>query len=149
MTPKTNPTEQRRRDLAAIHAAAAKLGMDTADKSPASVYRTMLQAQGGATSAATMSADKRRRVLAYLLGQAYGKPSSMAHPDGWQAAKIVALWADLGAAGKLRDPSEEGLSVFIHHTQGVDSLRWLTAVKASQVIEALKAWKARPVAAAV
>lgn len=37
------PSPDRRRHIAAIHAAAAKLGMDTADKNPASDYRAMLQ----------------------------------------------------------------------------------------------------------
>ena len=55
------------RQLAAIHAAAAKLGMDTADRSPTSTYRTVLQRQGGKLSAADLDQAGRKRVLAYLL----------------------------------------------------------------------------------
>lgn len=127
------PAEDRKRKLAAIHAAAAALGMDTADKDPGSVYRTMLRAQGGVSSAADLSADGRRRVLAYLLQQS----------SGGQAGLIKRLWAELGAAGKLRNPTARGLDEFILKTQGVASASWLTTAKANQVIEALKAWKVR------
>lgn len=130
----TTPDPERRRELAAIHAAAAKLGMDTADKSPETPYRTILLAQGGKTSAADLSPIGRRRVLAYLLRQQ--GPLS-------QAELIEALWSQLGKAGALEDPTPAGLAKFLKARHGVDSPRWLTAIQASQVIEALKAWKAR------
>ncbi len=133
----------RRRTLAAIHAAAAQLGLDTADKDPGSPYRTILQVQGGGkVSAADMTDAERKRVLAYLLRQT-NPGKVLAHKDGWQVAKIEALWADLGAAGQLRDPSPEGLQRFIFGRFKVNAARWLTAAQASQLIEALKAWKAR------
>lgn len=125
--------DDRKRKLAAIHAAAAKLGMDTADKDPGSEYRSMLKAHGGVTSAADLTAEGRRRVLAYLLKQT----------SGGQVGLIGRLWAELGAAGKLRNPTAKGLDEFILKTQGVASANWLTAAKANNVIEALKAWKAR------
>lgn len=142
MARKTGVADDRKRQLAAIHAAAAKLGLDTADKSPSSEYRTLLQAQGGTTSAADLSEAGRKKVLAYLL-RLSNPAKVMAHKDGWQVAKIEALWAELGAAGALRDPSAVGLQAFVYGRFKVNAARWLTAVQASQVIEALKAWKAR------
>lgn len=137
----------RRRKLAAIHAAAAKLGLDTADKSPGSAYRTILQAQGGVTSAADLDADGRRKVLAYLLRQA--NPTGTPAPKGgWQLAKIEALWRELGATGALRDPSPTGLADFVQARQGVSSPLWLNTQQANHVVEALKAWKARALASA-
>lgn len=137
------PADQRRRDLAAIHAAAAKLGLDTADKSPASTYRTIVATAGaeGTSSAANLSPEGRRRVLAYLLRQA--NPQSNAHPHGWQAGKINRLWAELGQLGALNEPGEASLLRFVKATAGVDSLRFLTAASGSRVIEALKAWRDR------
>lgn len=135
--------DDRRRTLAAIHAAASQLGLDTADKDPGSPYRTILQVQGGGkVSAADMTDAERKRVLAYLLRQA-NPGKVLAHKDGWQVAKIEALWGELGAASQLRDPSPAGLQAFIMGRFKVKAARWLTAVQASQVIEALKAWKAR------
>lgn len=140
---RTAPADQRRRDLAAIHAAAAKLGLDTADKSPGSTYRTIVATAGaeGTCSAAGLSPAGRRRVLVYLLRQA--NPESNAHPDGWQAGKITRLWAELAAMGALDDPTPRGLGRFLAATAGVEALRFLTAASGSRVIEALKAWRER------
>ncbi|MDO9093375.1 MAG: regulatory protein GemA [Rubrivivax sp.] len=137
----------RRRSIAAIHAAASNLGLDTADKNPGSPYRTILRVQGGGkVSSSDMSDAERKRVLAYLLRQS-NRGKVAVHKDGWQVAKIEALWADLGTAGALRDPTPAGLQAFIFSRFKVNAARWLTAVQASQVIEALKAWKARGAAA--
>lgn len=134
--------EQRRRELAAIHAAATKLGMDTADKSPSSDYRTMLHAQAGVTSAAQLDARGRKRVLRYLL--TLQGPAAAPHADEPpQARKIRALWHALGKAGALKDPSPAGLAAFVRGRFAVDALRWLTALQAAQLIEALKDWLAR------
>lgn len=130
----------RRRDLAAIHAAAAQLGMDTADKSPDSAYRTMLRVQGGASSAADLDEAGRQRVLAYLRKLA-GKGQQ--GRTFTQAQWIEHLWAQLGAKGLLRDPSAAGLAAFLRSRHGVDLVRALDGRQAAQVIEALKAWKAR------
>lgn len=128
----------RRRTLAAIHAAASALGLDTADKDAASPYRTIIRVQGaeGVTSAAQLSDAALQRVALYLRKQ-QGKST------GGLAGRIESLWAELGRKGLLRDPSEEGLRAFLLNRYRVSSVRWLTAVQASHVIEALKAWAAR------
>lgn len=138
-----DPHEQRRRDLAAIHAAASSLGLDTSDKSPSSAYRTIVLVQGGegVSSAAALTAAGRRRVRSYLeqqLGGAGDARRAMSQRE-W----IEQLWRRLGEAGALRDPSPGGLARFVQREHGVDAVEWLSGAQASQVIEALKAWLAR------
>jgi hypothetical protein len=138
-----NPVSNRTRDLAAIHAAAAKLGLDTADKDPGSAYRTILRVQGGGkASAADMTDAERRRVLAYLI-KLQGPAKKAPDPDSFQAAKAKKLWAQLAVTGALKDNTEAGLKAFVKARFGVDSLRFMTALQASQLIEALKGWLAR------
>lgn len=135
----------RKRDLASIHKLAAQLHLDTADSSPASEYRSLLKQVGGESSAADLSAQGRLAVighLARLVRQAGGGQRSMS-PRQF----IELLWQQLGAAGKLDDPTAGGLSKFIHRMTGVHLASGLTAVQAGKVIEALKAWKARGAAA--
>jgi hypothetical protein len=64
----------------------------------------------------------------------YGEP---------QARLIRAYWSDCKAAGAIRDSSEKSLRRFIQRTAKVDDIRWLTALDANKVIEALKAMKTR------
>lgn len=137
-TAAVRPPFNRRRTLAAIHAAASALGLDTAEKDPASPYRTIIRVQGaeGVTSAAQLSDAALQRVALYLRKQ-QGKSS------GGLAGRIESLWAELGRQGLLRDPSDEGLKAFVLNRYKVASVRWLTAAQASHVIEALKAWAAR------
>lgn len=132
---------QRARDIAAIHAAAHALGMDTADKSHGSDYRTMLRIQGGKPSAADLSAPGRRKVLAYLA-KLQGKRPSMT-----QAEFITELWRRLGEAGALTDRSPLGLDAWIKGQVGVDSLRFIDTAKGNRLVEALKSWLARATSA--
>jgi phage gp16-like protein len=135
-------TDDRKRELAAIHVMAARLGLDTADKSEASAYRTMLRERGGASSAAALSAPGRKRVLAHLR-ECVGPLQAPRPPGGWQAEKIRTLWRQLGDAGVLRDPSERGLGEFVLTQAGVASPNFLDSQQANRVIEALKAWAKR------
>ena len=130
--------DDRKRELAAIHVMATQLGLDTADKSESSTYRTMLRERGGASSAADLTAQGRKRVLAHLrscVGPAKSRP-----PGGWQAEKIRKLWQQLGAAGVLRDPSERALNEWVQSMLGVSSPNFLNSHQGNRVVEALKAW---------
>lgn len=64
------------------------------------------------------------------------------HP---QSKKIRALWLELHAAGKVRDPSEASLAAYVKRQTGVEALQWLSSEQASSVIESLKRWLKRPV----
>lgn len=59
-------SDARRRELAAIHAQAAKLGLDTADKNPESEYRSLLWTVGRVRSAALLDQAGRLSVLDHL-----------------------------------------------------------------------------------
>lgn len=131
---------KRRRDLAAIHAAAAKLGLDTVDKSPHSTYRAMLQSIGGAASAADLTADGRRRVLIHLL-KAQGVQIHTA--TGGHAGRIERLWQQLHAAGATADGSEAALHAFVGRMTGVSHPKWLDSRQGNVVIEAMKSWLKR------
>ena len=133
--------DKRKRDLAAIHAAATKLGFDTADRDPSSEYRSMLSGQCGVTSAAELTAAGRTKVLAHLrsLSAQQGKA-----PQRYsQQEHIARLWAALGKAGALEDASTAGLNAFVKRMAQVDSVKFLTGLQGSKVIEALKAWQQR------
>lgn len=134
----TATTPQRRKDIARIHALAHKLGMDTADKSPASDYRAMLLAHGGRTSTTDMDAAGLARVIRRLVHATGGQPRSMS-PRQY----IELLWQQLGDAGKLEEPGPGGLAKFLHSQVGVHLPSALTGRQAARVIEALKAWRAR------
>lgn len=132
----------RHRHTAAIHACAAKLGLDTADKNPASEYRSMLLAVGGKTSTTDMDEAALKRVMVHLLRTL--NPSDKPRPkDGWQAEKARNLWAELGQIGALKDPSDEGLRRFVEAQLGVSALRFLDTHQANRIVETLKAWLKR------
>lgn len=63
--------------------------------------------------------------------------------DDPQSKKIRALWLELHACGKVRDPSEQSLAAYAKRMFDVDALQWLDSRQASGLIEALKKWLAR------
>ena len=139
---RAQPEADRKREIAAIHVMATQLGLDTADKSDASTYRTMLRERGGASSAAELTAQGRKRVLAHLRS-CVGPGPNKRPPGGWQAEKIRKLWKQLGDAGVLRDPSERSLNEWVQSMVGVSSPNFLNSHQANRVVEALKAWTRR------
>jgi hypothetical protein len=54
--------------------------------------------------------------------------------------KALALWIELGSAGKLRDRSDRALDRFVLRQTGIAALPWLTPDAAAQLVETLKAW---------
>jgi hypothetical protein len=138
-------TTDRTRDLASIHAAAAQLGMDTADKNPATEYRQLLARVGnGKTSAAAMTAQERQatvREFQRLLNRGGRRPK-----DGWHAELMRDLWRQLGEAGALQNSGEPGLLAFVKRMTKRDHLRFVNASEGNQVVEALKAWLTRSTA---
>lgn len=132
-------TPDRKRLMGAIHAAAGKLGMDTADKNPSSEYRTMLAALGGASSTTAMDEQALKRVLKHLLQTLNPtKPK-----DGWHAEKMRQLWAELAKTGALKDPTEQGLVKFVQAQTGLAALRFLSTHQGNRIVETLKAWLSR------
>lgn len=137
------PTPDRRRSIAAIHAAASKLGLDTADKNPDSDYRSMLQAVGGKTSTTEMDEAALARVVKHLMRTLNPNGQQAKPKDGWHAERMRKLWAELGQLGALKDPSDLGLVRFVESQVQVSALRFLNTQQGNRIVEALKAWLTR------
>lgn len=139
--PAQGDKDERRRCTISIHTSARKLGMDTADENPLSDYRAMLVSIGGATSTKSMDLASLRRVQKHLLQTLNAKSNKP--KDGWHAEKMRQLWAELSQLGALRDPSDEGLRLFVQKQTGLAALRFLSSSEGNKVVEALKAWVTR------
>ena len=138
----TITSADRRRLVAGIHACATKLGMDTADKSPGSEYRSMLKSVGGKTSTTDMDEAALKRVQRHLL-QTLNPDKQARPPDGWHADKMRRLWSQLGQLGALHEPDEAGMNRFIEHVTGKTAPRFCNTTEGNRVVEALKSWLAR------
>jgi len=140
----------RRAELARIHILAESLGMDTADKHPASEYRSTLFAVGGPTarrgeeiSAAFLDHVGRKRVVAHLAALArargikqkqppIGKPGRPTPaPDRTNMVrKIRAMLYEAGRA----DAYADGLAKKMFH---VEMFEWCAPDQLRRVIAAL------------
>lgn len=132
----------RRADLAAIHALAHGLGMDTSDKNPDCDYRALLKQVGGCHSAADMSPAQRRLVLRHfgrMNSVRPGKPGTDLRKVT-QTEFVARLWNKLGRLGALDKPTPAGLDHFVKTMTGIDSVRFLDTAQGNKVVEALKAW---------
>lgn len=142
------PSDNRRRDLAAIHCAAKELGLER------DAYEAMLYSVARVRSAADLDHAGRRQVLDHLRACGWrprrsGRPGdSKGAISPGQLALIRHLWQALGEAGVLRAPGDAGLRAFVRRQTrrqagGVSAPEFLTAATARDVIEHLKRWAAR------
>jgi phage gp16-like protein len=131
-------SDPRRALYAAVHAAAAKAGLDDA------AYRDMLEAQTGRRSAKDCGAAQLRAVLDHLNGEVRTfRPSPRA-----EVRMIHALWADLKRRGALKTASKAALRTFCARQVGLKGQaatdpEFLNTRQCRAVIEALKAWIGR------
>lgn len=132
---------EQKRDIQIIKIAQKQLGMDD------DTYRAMLWSVARVKSSTELDFAGRKKVLDHM--QACGfkrtRPQPRKLSDNPQSKKIRALWLDLHAEGKVRNPSETALAAFVKRETGVDDLHWLNSVQASKVIESLKQWQLREV----
>lgn len=131
---------RRKSDLAAIHVAVKQLGLDE------STYREMLSnlTRGRIISAADATADERRVIIEHLRKRGF-KP--VARPlENPQDRMARGMWIELAKEGVIRDRRESAFRKFAKRVTGVDRLEWMNGEQANQVIEALKAIKARAAA---
>lgn len=120
------------------------------------VWRDLLEGRYGKTSRTALSRAQLVDLVEYCKSQGFrpAKPKRAGKrplADGEAARKIRALWLTLWNLGVIREPSEEALAAFVKRVtggkdRGVAALQWLRDDQAMMVIEALKAWAARPVA---
>lgn len=130
---------EQKREIQLIKIAQKQLGMDDA------TYRAMLWSVARVKSSTELDFAGRKKVLDHL--QACGfkrtRPLQRKLADDPQSKKMRALWLELHAAGKVRNPSETALAAFVKRQTGRDALQWLNGAEASRVIEELKKWLAR------
>lgn len=141
--PKTDP--YRRQLLGKVHIAKTALGLDD------DTYRDLLEARTGKRSAAKCSNAQLVDLVEHFKAQGF-KPKVKAPARARRASladsrtqrKARALWLSLYHLGLVGDPSEPALSSFVKRQARVDDVRFLTPGQSYKVIEALKAWAARP-----
>jgi len=134
--------DQRRRDLAAIHAAAKQLALSDDE------YRDLMATVcGGVRSAGALDIAGRQRFLRHLQQclQASGRgPARLVRaPLTPDQRKMWALWMQLADAGKVHQRTMSALAAFAQRQTGVSRLEWLNARQEHLVIESLKAWLKR------
>lgn len=115
--------------ISGVHAAAKAKGVSDDDR------RVMMLRLVGKSSTKDMTAAELERVLAAINGHRETFP--------WRL-KVRALWISAAQLGLLRDASDAALDAFVAKQSRVTALRFLPADQAEPVIEALKAWLARP-----
>lgn len=137
---------EKKREIKLIHVGWAQLAkLDSSLDDDA--YRAMLWSVARVKSSTELDFAGRRKVLDHLeaCGFKRTKPQPRKLADDPQSKKIRALWLELHAAGKVRNPSESALAAFVKRQTGRDALQWLNSREASAVIEELKKWLVREV----
>ena len=132
-------TNIRRKEIQMIKIAQKQLGMDD------DTYRALLWSAARVKSCTALDWAGRKKVLDHFeaCGFKRTKPQTRTLADDPQSKKIRALWLELHAAGKVRNPDESALDAFCKRQTGRDALQWLNGREASALIEELKKWLAR------
>lgn len=127
--------DQRRRDLAAIHMAAAQLGMDTGDANPESEYRAMLWSIGRVRSAGDLDWAGRQRVLDHLVsrGAKVARPRARPRAPEDRAPLLGKIDAMLLAAGR----PDAYAHAMARRMFGVDDYRWCDPDQLRRIVAAL------------
>ena len=140
--PKRNGTQLRNAELAQIHIARAQLGLDE------ETYRAVLWAVGRVKSSKDLDWTGRKKLLEHFRAKGWKptapKKAKAATPvSAGQDGLVRALWSDLHAAGKVRDPSDAALGSWLTRNKWPQRVEWLNSHQLTQAIEALKKWLAR------
>lgn len=141
-------SDARRRELAKIHILAGELGLDTADRNPASEYRSILWTIGRVHSAGALDQAGRLAVLDHLAQRgrrerraspapSYGRKPAVQAELQPLIDKIEALLADSALPWKYAHAIGERMF-------RVKQLEWLRADQLRGVITALVKRAARP-----
>lgn len=142
--PKRSGTQLRNAELAQIHIAKAQLGLDE------DTYRAIIftVSHGRTRSASDLDWTGRKQLLEHFKSKGW-KPAA---PKRAKAAKPVtkgqegmirALWSELHAADKVRDPSDVALGSWLMRNKWPERVEWLNSWQLERAIEALKKWLAR------
>ena len=133
-------------DLAAIHIAKAKLGLDD------DAYRDLMATVcHGVRSSAELDFTGRRRFLAHLQaclrqqeGAGPSRPGAVIRGRLTPSQRLMwSLWMRLADAGLVTERGMAALQAFARRQTGVDRLDWLNDQQIDLVIRSLKAWLKR------
>ncbi|HSH71582.1 MAG TPA: regulatory protein GemA [Methylophilaceae bacterium] len=133
----------RNSELAQIHIAIKQLGIDD------DTYRSILWTVARVSSAKDLDFHQRKQLLEHFKSKGWkARPpvkAKAARPLSTdpQHQMIRGLWLELHELKAVLDPSEAAIQRFIKNQKRVDRIEWLKDNQASDIIEALKAWKAR------
>lgn len=139
---KRNGTQLRNAELAQIHIARAQLGLDE------DTYRAVLWTVARVRSARDLDWTGRKTLLEHFKSRGWRpappKRAKAATPvSGGQEGMVRALWTELHAEGKVRDPSDAALGSWLKRNRWPERAEWLDQRQITKAIEALKKWLAR------
>jgi phage gp16-like protein len=140
--PARNGTQLRNAEIAQIHIAKAQLGLDD------DTYRAVLWTVARVKSSKDLDWTGRKKLLEHFKARGWKpappKRAKAAKPvAGGQEGLIRALWSDLHAAGKVRDPSDAALCSWLKRNKLPERMEWLNSSQITQAIESLKKWMDR------
>ena len=140
--PKRNGTQLRNAELAQIHIARSQLGLDE------DTYRDVLWTVARVRSSKDLDWTGRKKLLEHFQAKGWKpappKRAKATKPvSGGQEGMIRALWSELHAEGKVRDPSDAALGAWLKRNRWPERAEWLAGNEITQAIEALKKWLAR------
>jgi phage gp16-like protein len=121
---------RRTREIAQIHTLAKQLRMDEPTR------RARMERVGGARSAADLTDKGRRDVIQDLRRELGGGGRRKERPKHQRL--VVGIWLEAYDKGVVTDKRDRAIDAFVERQTGVAKLEWLTAAKATSVIEALK-----------
>lgn len=129
---KRTASDIRKSELAMIHMAKAKLGLDD------DTYRAMLESLTGKTSAADLDFAGRKKVIDHLKASGF-KPTSKPGVRTMRPAKdkqdlIAKIRAQLIAAGNKPDSYADGMAKRMFK---VDRYEWCAAEQLHKIVQAL------------
>lgn len=137
----------RRGDLASIHIAKARLGLDDGE------YRDLMATVcSGVRSAAALDFSGRKRFLAHLqaclqaqdLASASRSEQRVVRKDLSEHQRLMwSLWMQLADAGLVAHRTMDALQAFAARQTGVDRIEWLNFHQESLVLASLKRWLKR------
>jgi phage gp16-like protein len=128
------------RQIGAIHAIAAKIGLDEDTR------RDLIERETGKRSSKDLSWAEAGRIIEHLKGLAPVRTKAKGAVDltGHYAAKLRALWISGWHLGIVRDRTDKALLSFVERQTGLSHVRFLhDPADANKAIEGLKAWLAR------
>lgn len=134
--PRNKPDPRRRRDLAMIHMARVRLGLDE------DLYRTLLRDMFGVESSADLDAARRERLIAWFRSHGWADGRRRADRPRWfktiddpmkgrMSRKIWALLADAGRGDAYID-------ALVKRMFGIDRLEFCSPDQLYKVISALE-----------